>query len=81
MNESSGVPPMVIDLGKQRKSRLKDLKRGRGKLVAEVAEVMDRVRAELGPDAANKQLIPVVLVYQKKSKRRRRGLALPLPFP
>lgn len=80
MSETAVMLPMVVDLGKQRRSRIKDLKRGRGKLIGEVDQVMERVQAELGVDAAGKQFVPVVIVFEKKSKKRR-GFALPLPFP
>jgi len=75
------TPPVVIDLGKTRSKRLKDLKNGRGKLVDQVREVVDRVRVELGDQARDKHLIPVVVVFRKKSKKRAgRGLAMPCLF-
>jgi Family of unknown function (DUF6200) len=72
--EVTGVAPIIIDLGKEKKGRIKDLKRGRGRLMAEVASVLTEVRAGLGDDAGNKQLVPVVLIYKKKNRRgRNRG--------
>jgi hypothetical protein len=73
--EVAGIAPIIIDLGKEKKGRIKDLKRGRGRLMAEVAAVLNEVRAGLGDDAGNKQLVPVVLVYKKKNRRggRNRG--------
>jgi hypothetical protein len=65
-----GVAPIVIDLGKKKKKRINDLKSGRGPLVHEVAQVINEVRANLGDDAGNKQLVPVVLIYRKKTRRR-----------
>ena len=67
--EVTGIAPVIIDLGKVKKKRIKDLKRGRGRLRSEVAEVLSQVQASLGDDAANKQLIPVVLIYKKKNRR------------
>jgi hypothetical protein len=67
---SMTIKPVVIDLGKTKASRIKDLKRGEGKLMQEVCDVADQVRASLGADAANKELIPIVLVYKKKTRRR-----------
>jgi hypothetical protein len=75
------VPPIVVDLGKTKRSRIKDLKRGRGKLVDEVQDVMTRVRDDLGSSADGKQLIPIVIVYKRKTKKRRRRRGLDLPFP
>ena len=73
--EVAGIAPVIIDLGKEKKGRIKDLKRGRGRLMAEVAAVLNEVRAGLGDDAGNKQLVPVVLIYRKKNRRggRNRG--------
>lgn len=63
--------PVIIDLGKQKRSSLKDLKRGEGKLWEEVFEVVDEVKDMLGADADGKVLIPVVMLYEKKTTRRR----------
>jgi hypothetical protein len=71
--EVTGIAPIIIDLGKEKKGRIKDLKRGRGRLMAEVAAVLNEVRAGLGDDAGNKQLVPVVLIYKKKNRRGGRG--------
>jgi hypothetical protein len=58
--------PIIIDLGKQRNKRIKRLKKGRGKLWSEVADVLGEVRESLGEEADGKVLVPVVLVYRKK---------------
>jgi hypothetical protein len=60
--------PIVIDLGKVRRAKIKKLKRGEGPLLDEVNEALEQVRQQLGGD---KQLVPVVLVYAKKSRKRR----------
>jgi hypothetical protein len=62
--------PIVVDLGKTRSSRIKSLKKGQGKLMQDVQEVMDQVRASLGERAQGVQLVPVVMIYKKKPKRR-----------
>ena len=75
------VAPIIIDLGKKKRRQIKNLKNGTGRLIAEVSEVLDEVRNNLGADMAGKQLVPVVLIYKRKSRRRRNsGLTLPLPF-
>jgi hypothetical protein len=61
---------MVIDVGKVRQKRIKDLKRGQGKLVIEVAEAVEHVRRGLGPEAAGKQLVPIVLVYRRRRRAK-----------
>lgn len=74
------VVPIVIDLGKEKRGRIKDLKRGRGKLMDEVNTVIDEVRANLGPEAEGGRFIPVVVLYEKKAKRKGRGKGMRLPF-
>lgn len=85
IDSSEPVPPIVIDLGKTRRRKIKDLKRGRGKLADEVQDVVARVRDDLGPSAQGKQFIPIVIIYKRKAKKKRRrgglGLPLGLPFP
>jgi Family of unknown function (DUF6200) len=66
---TTGIAPIIIDLGKEKKKRIKDLKRGRGRLMAEVASVLSEVRAGIGNDADGKQLVPVVLIYKKKNRK------------
>ena len=60
--------PIVIDLGKKKKKQIKALKRGEGELAAEVQSAIADVKQNLGAESANKELIPVVVVYKKKPK-------------
>lgn len=71
--------PIFINLGKQSPKRIKALKQGSGKLWDEVSEVLKEVRTGLGDEAAGKVLVPVILVYRKRS--RRRGVFPLLPMP
>lgn len=75
------IAPIIIDLGKKKRKRIKDLKRGRGRLMTEVAGVINEARMNLGSEAEGKEFIPVILIYRKKRKRKGGGLALPIPFP
>jgi len=75
--DGTTITPIVIDLGKKKRKQIRALKRGSGKLMDEVAEVLNHVRGDLGPDTELKHLVPVVLVYRQKEKRRSGGL-LPL---
>ncbi|HEX8475531.1 MAG TPA: hypothetical protein VF666_16000 [Pyrinomonadaceae bacterium] len=70
---STGTAPIIIDLGKEKKKRIKDLKRGRGRLMAEVAAVLNEVRTGLGDEGDSKQLVPIVLIYKKKRKGKGGG--------
>jgi hypothetical protein len=63
--------PVIVDLGNRRGRAIKDLKNGTGELMLEVDHAVDHVRSTL-PDAdKNKTIIPVVILYRKK--RRKRG--------
>ncbi len=70
--------PIIVDLGKKKKKQIRRLKRGRGKLVAELEDVLAEVQAQLGSEANGKELVPVVLIYRRKRKRRRGGGLFPL---
>ena len=63
--------PVIIDLGKQRASTLKELKKGEGKLWDEIFDVVDEVKEMLGDEANGKVLIPIVMLYKEKSRSRR----------
>ena len=69
------LAPIIVDLGKQRRKALKGLKRGTGKLMDEVEQVLGEVRAEMGADAQKVEVLPIVLIYKRKTSRRRGGLA------
>ena len=75
--------PIIIDLGKHKKKKIKRLKRGRGKLMREVEYVVEEVQRDLGEEAAGKDFIPIVMIYRRKRrKRKKRGISLfpLLPF-
>jgi hypothetical protein len=67
--------PIVVDLGKQRRKAIAQLKGGEGPLPAEVADTVQHLVDELGDEAHGKIVIPVVVVYRKRRKRKRTGLA------
>ena len=72
------VTPVVVDLGKVRRKQVKRLKRGEGRLAAEVLEVLDEVVEELGDELEGASLVPVVMIYERKPKKsRRRTIELP----
>lgn len=72
--ESEMTVPIIVDLGKQKRKRIKALKEGRGRLMDEVTDVVDQVRESLGEDAEGKVMIPVVLLYRRRRRRRRARL-------
>ena len=65
--------PVIIDLGRQTPRSLRDLKKGEGKLWSEVLDVAEEVKEMLGVEADGKVLIPIVMIYQKKSARLNLG--------
>ena len=66
--------PVIIDLGKQNRATLKELKQGDGKLWDEVLDVVEEVKEMLGTDADGKVLVPIVMLYQERNSRRRLDL-------
>jgi hypothetical protein len=73
------VPPILVDLGKIKRKVVRQYREGRGELVDEVRAVLDETQRNLGADAAGKTLVPIVLVYEKK-RRRRKGGKMRIPF-
>ena len=59
---------LVIDLGKQKRKRVKALRRGRGQLMGDVEECLEDLRNE-GKIAAETQT--VIVVVERKRKRNR----------
>lgn len=73
MAQSTGtetLAPILLDLGQVKGKDVREFKDGRGKLVGDLQQVLAEVRQTLGPDAANKELVPIVIVYRKKRKGR-----------
>ncbi len=77
---STSTAPIVIDLGKVKPKRIRQLKRGQGKLVNEINEVVNEVRSQLGEEVQDKVLVPVVLTYCKKTKTKNRRPGFLFPF-
>lgn len=73
--------PIILDLGKTSRKNIRQLSQGGGKLAGDVQDALNEVSASLGEQGEGKQLIPVVLVYQRKRKKaRRRGGLFPALF-
>ena len=62
--------PVIIDLGKVKQKKIRQLKRGRGDLLIEVDQAIATAANSLGKDAAGKTLVPVVILYRKKVKKK-----------
>ena len=63
--------PIIINMRKQPKKRIKKLLKGRGKLWDEVVDVIDEVRIILGDEIEGNTILPIILVYGKKTKKKR----------
>ena len=61
------VKPIIIDAGKQKRRRIKQLKVGEGPLADEVKATVAHVRGA----AATTQMIPVVVIYERRPKSKR----------
>lgn len=66
-------PPVVVDLGKKSRKKIKRLKRAQGPLANEVGAIVAETIAQMGDAAEGKTFVPVVMIYAKKAKKR--------PFP
>jgi Family of unknown function (DUF6200) len=66
--------PIVIDLGEQKNRAVKNLKKGKGKLWGEVLDVVAEVKDRLGAEADGKVLVPIVMIYREKPRRKVRTL-------
>lgn len=69
--------PLVLDFGKQKKKRITQLKRGEGALRAKIDAAVREAQARLG---ASKEIIPVVVLYRKKDRRKAKGLSMFAPW-
>jgi hypothetical protein len=72
--------PIVVDLGKKSKKRIKEMKGGRGAAYHEVLDTLDQLKATLGDDSSGKKFVPVVVVYKRSRGGRRTALPLAFPF-
>jgi hypothetical protein len=64
----NSAPPVVLDLGKQRRKRVKQLRRGEGRLMDEVNASLEELRTA-GAIAADAQAV-VIIVREKPRKMR-----------
>ena len=73
--EFEATEPIIINMGKQKRKQIKRLISGRGKLWNEVEGVIEEVGAQLGDELEGKTLVPLIMVYRRRPKRKRaRGI-------
>jgi hypothetical protein len=63
------LKPMIVDLGKTKRKKIKALKKGKGELLLEIDQAVDMASHSLGAEADGKIFVPVVILYKPKSKR------------
>lgn len=61
--------PVIIDLGKIRAKKVKQLKKGQGPYLDEVMPAIEQVKAELGKEIDGKEILPVIVLYRRRPKR------------
>ncbi len=69
--EPEVMAPIILSLGKKKNKQIKQLKRGKGRTMDEVLDVIEQVQTNLGDQAAGKILVPIVVIYRKKQRRLR----------
>ena len=65
---STGAEPIVFDIGKQRRKRIKQLRRGEGKLMNEVQAAIGELR-RTGSISGNAQ--PIIIIVREKPRGAR----------
>ena len=60
--------PIIIDLGKYRRKRVRRLRKGRGRLAGRVMDAVDDLCAE---GAIEGDVQPVIVIVRQKRRRRR----------
>lgn len=67
VDETAVAEPIIIDLGKQKKKRIKRLRQGYGRLAEDVAEAVEELKASGVVEGAAQPVIVVVREKKKKS--------------
>jgi len=68
------TPHILIDMGRVRRKRIKQLKQGEGPLIDEVQDAVEALKKQLGDELSDAKVVPVILVYKEKKKRDRYGI-------
>lgn len=59
---------IVVDLGKQKRRRIKQLRRGKGRLTRAVFELIDQIK---NGEESKTDILPVVVVVRERRKRQK----------
>ena len=69
--QSGTLPLVIIDMGRVRSQKIEDLKDGVGTLIDEIDETLARVQDRYAAELKGKEILPVVLIYKRKTRRSR----------
>lgn len=69
MAENADLRAVLLDVGSQKKKQIDQLKQGAGDIVDEVWAAAERMVAP-----TDDEVVPVIIVYEKRPRRRQRGL-------
>jgi hypothetical protein len=71
MNEDNEHKPklVILDVGRQKRKSIEDLKQGIGQLADEVRDAAQT--ATEVPGTGGKEIVPVVILYRKRGQKRR----------
>jgi len=76
MNEAK-QGPTVLDVGKRKSKDIQRLKKGEGKLFEKLQAAVAQASVGL---PAGKEVVPVVVLYRKRDRTKKKGLAVLNPF-
>jgi len=62
--------PIILDLGKKSSSKINKLKKGEGELMQEIEFTYNDIKVQLSKENENKEIIPIIILYQEKKKER-----------
>lgn len=69
--------PMILDMGKTKAKQIKRLKKGKGPLMDEVVDILDEVADALGDELEGKMMVPIVILYKEKKKKKQTRIKFP----
>lgn len=71
MSDEQKNAPILIDLGKQKRGRVKDLRKGRGRLMDDLDQALSDLKAD---GTIGDSVQPVIVIVERKSKKGWKGM-------
>ena len=63
------IRPIIVDLGKVKRKKAKQLKKGEGPLMDQINDVIKEVQSQAGDQLPDSGPQPVIVLYEKKEKK------------